>query len=127
MSGSFAISGVFRVCRFVLGGVALMGAMSAFGVEEDFINYLNEEAARVDTPAAEISAGVGKSAPVAGEEREAARRAFESGLERKNRGTWMFYRKLPRRYRDEIFEDHLRGASLEEVRAKIIRRYLHER
>ena len=127
MPSSFAIGGVFRVCRFVVGGATLAGASLALGAEEDFIKYLNEEATRVDSPAPEISAGAVKPTPAAGEEREAARKAFESDLERKHRGTWMFYRKLPRRYRDEVFEDHLRGASIDEVRTKIIQRYLHGR
>jgi hypothetical protein len=51
---------------------------------------------------------------------------FEQELEARYRGTYLFYTKLPARSREEVFLEHKQGASIEEVRATIMSRYLHE-
>ena len=51
---------------------------------------------------------------------------FEQELEARYRGTYLFYTKLPARSREEVFLEHQKGASIEEVRTTIMSRYLHD-
>ncbi|GEM_PF-7000876 len=124
MSGSRVIGTPLLAVRWALTGAMLFGGMTAAGDEEDFLDTLQADAARVEGP---LGAAPVPAMPVSVEDRRRARKAFEAALEENNRGTWLFYRRLPRRYRDEVFEDHLRGASTAKIRTKILQRYLHGR
>ena len=51
--------------------------------------------------------------------------AFEFELQERYTGSAVFYRKLPRRSQEEVYQDYRQGASISEVRKKIMNRFLH--
>lgn len=66
------------------------------------------ESAKADVPAVEIG-------------------TFENELEGQYRGSYLFYKKLPRRAQEEIFLEYQKGASIDDIRKKIMNRFLHSK
>ncbi|MEW8395104.1 MAG: hypothetical protein AB2707_02980 [Candidatus Thiodiazotropha sp.] len=52
--------------------------------------------------------------------------AFEEDLKARYMGSFTFYKKLPRRSREEVFEEYKGGASIDEIRKKIMDRFLNQ-
>ena len=52
---------------------------------------------------------------------------FEQLLKSRYRGSFSFYSKLSTRSRQEVYEYYVNGASVAEVRRKIMNRFRHER
>lgn len=52
---------------------------------------------------------------------------FENELEEHYRGSYLFYKKLPNRSRREVYLEYQKGASIDDIRKKIMSRYLHKR
>jgi hypothetical protein len=90
--------------------------------EDDYLSTLSSEAAKVDgtdQPTLEI-----KDAPAASPEEGPSIAAFEEDLKSRYRGSYTFYEKLPRRTQEEVFEEYRNGASIDEIRKKIMDRFL---
>lgn len=51
--------------------------------------------------------------------------AFELELQERYTGSAVFYRKLPRRSQEEMYQEYRQGASISELRKKIMNRFLH--
>lgn len=123
-----------RIGRSCLIGVCIgWGGMSVAFAADDYLSELAAEAARVE--ARKIDPAEGKVevvAPPADQDhsdepvRSVDRAAFESMLEQHYLGTYRFYKKLPERSREEIFEQYRRGVDIGVIRNKIVTRLLQD-
>lgn len=55
-----------------------------------------------------------------------AHQSFEEMLNSRYHGSYIFYQKLPDRMKLEIFQDYVEGIEVDELRSKIINRYLQQ-
>jgi hypothetical protein len=51
---------------------------------------------------------------------------MESQLKEQYRGSYLFLKKLPRQSQEEIFSDYQNGASINDIRKKIMKIFLHK-
>ena len=102
--------------------VASLSQVSAAD-EDAYLSEISSEAEKIDTelPAAEKPAE-DQSVPV----EAAAQQAFEEDLKARYMGSYTFYQKLPRRAREEVYEEYKGGASIDEIRKKIMSRFLNQ-
>jgi len=56
---------------------------------------------------------------------DASREAFELKLRDRYMGSYGFYKRLPERSRQEVFEEYRQGADMKQIRKKIISRLLN--
>jgi hypothetical protein len=116
---------------FLLAGICLIAwslpAMSA----ADYLSELNAEAQKVETPPVVVEPGeqpAGKSDPASGVTDDtqpgASREKFEALLKKRYLGSYGFYRRLPERSREEVFEEYRQGADMDQLRRKIVNRLL---
>ncbi|RMG35231.1 MAG: hypothetical protein D6720_07650 [Gammaproteobacteria bacterium] len=123
-----------RGWMFLLGGWAIWLVSSAAFSADDYVSELESEATKVE--AREIDPAEGKEEVVAPPEgravapvvpvRPGGREAFETLLKDHYLGTYRFYKKLPERSREEIFEQYRGGADIAVIRNKIVTRLLQE-
>lgn len=85
---------------------------------DDYLDALKGEAGKIDAGPAAASASQDSEAPPPLD--------FERELDRRYHGTYLFYKQLPGRSREEILQAHANGASMEEIRKKIMDRFLHK-
>lgn len=99
---------------------------------DDYLSELDAEAKKVeaheigaeedgniaDVPAAKTSRLGKQDYP------NASRKAFERQLKEHYLGSYGFYRKLPERSREEVFQEYRQGADMDQLRKKIINRLL---
>jgi len=91
--------------------------------EDPYLSAISIEAAKVDgtaQPTLEKN-DVQAVSPEEGPSIE----AFEEDLKSRYRGSYTFYEKLPRRTQEEVFEEYRSGASIDEMRKKIMDRFLN--
>ncbi len=124
----------------VLGFLLVVGILGYSAVAlsaDDYLSALEAEAGKVDVelnePDSATNPGtVSQSAEQGGQalqsqkkEGLASQRAnFESLLKKHYFGTYGFYRKLPERSRQEVFEEYRRGVGMDKIRKKIVSRLL---
>lgn len=123
------------VCLFCLAFVCFVIPVSVFASEDDdYLKALTLEEQKVerkslsnDGVADAQSASKGVTAVDSGEGFSSglSMDAFEFELQERYTGSAVFYRKLPRRSQEEIYQDYRQGASISEVRKKIMNRFLH--
>lgn len=95
-------------------------AIASFDVAADsYLDAIESEANKVNQPVEDEP-----SSPDPGSN---DRTQFEQELEKRYRGSYLFYKKLPARSQQEVFSEYARGASIEEVRRTIMSRFLHSR
>ena len=87
--------------------------------DDDYLKQIESEAFKVGDVAEETAASGDAAASDADIE------TFEQELEGQYRGSYLFYKKLPRRGQEEIFLEYQKGASIGEIRKKIMNRFLH--
>lgn len=101
----------------VFGGV-IIGIVISFSVngaeEDDYLSALKAEASKVGVPATGGSAGDRLS-----------RESFENELKDRYAGSAVFYSKLDAANQEEIYQEYLSGATISELRKKIMDRFLH--
>jgi len=101
---------------------AIFGFVTSFSVsaagDDDYLSALQQEAGKVD----ERVAGATSSAST--EERR-SRESFESELKEKYAGSAVFYSKLAPGSQEEIYQEYQSGATISELRKKIMDRFLH--
>jgi hypothetical protein len=112
----------WRGCSALVLGLALAPVIAA---EDPYLQALENEVEKVE------HAVVAPDAPAAASTdanlvSDAARTQFEGTLRERYTGTYEFYRKLPERSRQEIFDHYQHGASIADVRKKIIDRLLQQ-
>jgi len=79
---------------------------------------VEEDGSIVDVPTAKISRQGRQDYP------NTSRKAFERQLKEHYLGSYGFYRKLPERSREEVFQEYRQGADMNQLRKKIIDRLL---
>lgn len=106
-----------------------MSALSA----DDYLSELDDEAKKVEASGIDAEPGTDTveapspsvpSEPARQEEQKASRKAFERQLREHYLGSYGFYKKLPERSREEVFQEYREGADMGKLRKKIIDRLL---
>ena len=112
---------VFAFCMFTLGFSPVVTLTAA--ETDDYLSAITAEANKV-----EQGAPIGTGATTTGESAgiDESLNRFESDLKARYRGSYTFYRKLPKRSREEIFQSYIDGASIDEIRKKIMDRFLNQ-
>lgn len=106
----------------LLLGVFVMSFSVCAAEDDDYLKALTQEADKVDNLAAP---GNGVAAETGGVRGGVSRQAFESELKQKYAGSAVFYGKLSAATQEEIFLEYRSGASISELRKKIMDRFLH--
>jgi len=105
----------------------LVGPGLVAAADADYLKLLDEEVSKVDgaVTRVEADAPVAKTdtAPVV--RASGSRKQFEGLLREQHVGTYSFYRRLPERNRQEIFLDYQSGMPMNQLRDKIVDRFLH--
>lgn len=87
-----------------------------------YMDAIRGEAAKIDAgPTAAATAPKGKDS--ASQDTNAT--LFERELDQRYHGTYLFYKQLPGRSREEVLQAHANGATMDEIRKKVMERFLH--
>ncbi len=122
-----------QTLRIILAGLYLLGCSLPALSAEDYLSELDAEAKKVEgTPidltaepdSAEAPPAESSSRPRTDEALDASRKAFERQLKEHYLGSYGFYKKLPERSREEVFQEYRQGADIDKLRKKIIDRLL---
>jgi hypothetical protein len=89
--------------------------------DDDYLSALKQEASKVGKKGGDTEA----SGTARAEDKSASREAFEAELKEKYVGSAVFYSKLPASSQEEIFLEYQDGATIAELRKKIMDRFLH--
>ncbi len=92
--------------------------------EDDYLSTLSREAEKVEADVQPTVTETGE--PAAPTESGLNLQAFEEDLKARYKGSYTFYQKLPKRTREEVFLEYRDGASMDEIRKKIMDRFLHQ-
>ncbi|PVV16582.1 MAG: hypothetical protein B6D77_00830 [gamma proteobacterium symbiont of Ctena orbiculata] len=107
---------IFALCTM------LLFMQFSFAEEDPYLSAISIEAEKVEstetTPKSEADDPGGGEGP--------SLQAFEDDLRASYMGSFTFYKKLPRRSREEVFEEYKGGASIDEIRKKIMDRFLSQ-
>lgn len=103
-------------CRVIFGFVISFSVIAT--EEDDYLSALQQEADKVD----ERAAGVASAEAVSG---RLSRESFESELKEKYAGSAVFYSKLEPGSQEEIYREYQSGATISQLRKKIMDRFLH--
>ncbi|WP_428622818.1 hypothetical protein [Sedimenticola sp.] len=98
----------------IFGFVISFSVMAAG--EDDYLSALHQEAGKVDGGA------VGETEASGG---RLSRAYFERELKEKYAGSAVFYGKLAPGSQEEIYQEYKSGATISELRKKIMDRFLH--
>ena len=104
----------------LLCGVFVMSFSVSAAGDDDYLKALTQEADKVGRTDNTESSTTGS-----GPQNDASRQLFESELKEKYAGSAVFYSKLPPATQEEIFLEYRSGASIAELRKKIMDRFLH--
>ncbi len=107
-------------CRALVPIVASL--LPSIGQAQSYLDAIELEVRKLDGDAAEESA---TRTPKTGEGQ--AREDFERELEARYRGSYLFYKKLPSKSQEEVYQEYVAGASIDAVRKTIMNRFLHSR
>lgn len=94
-----------------------------FAEEDPYLSAISQEAQKVEAATQPTLSGDDK--PEAPADGGLNIQAFEEDLKTRYKGSYTFYQKLPRRSREEVFLEYRDGASIDEIREKIMDRFLH--
>lgn len=118
-----------RRCLLVQSSVLVMALVVSWPLhcraEDAYLSELAAEVEKVEERAIDGTADDEYSGDAAEGATDADREAFERQLKKHYLGSYGFYRKLPERSRQEVFEEYRQGADMKELRRKIINRLLH--
>lgn len=113
----------YKLLKYKIFVLYAMLLFAQFAVSEDdpYLSAISLEAAKVEKT---------KNANSEGDETDRSDgpslKAFEDDLKASYMGSFTFYKKLPRRSREEVFEEYKGGASIDEIRKKIMDRFLSQ-
>ncbi|WP_260294302.1 hypothetical protein [Sedimenticola hydrogenitrophicus] len=110
--------GLGGCCLAIIGFVTSVSVMAAG--EDDYLSALHQEAGKVDGGGASSRGAGGEAA-----DGRLSRESFESELKEKYAGSAVFYSKLAPGSQEEIYQEYQSGASISELRKKIMDRFLH--
>lgn len=89
--------------------------------EDPYLSAISSEAEKVESSKAATSS----EDEAADADIGPSMKAFEDDLKASYMGSYTFYQRLPRRSREEVFEEYKGGASIDEIRRKIMDRFLN--
>ena len=98
----------------------LMFYLSVFAAEDDYLQSLEAEVDKVEHG---VDPAVSEKS---GSDMEAQRAAFEELLEGQYRGTYVFYKRLSERSKQEVFLRYAGGAPVKDIRGMIVDRSLNQ-
>lgn len=101
-----------RICAVMLGFVIPFSVNGAG--EDDYLSALKAEAGKVGVPVTAQAT-----------DERLSREAFETELRDKYAGSAVFYGKLDPGNQEEIYREYRSGATISELRKKIMDRFLH--
>ncbi len=116
------IFGMFGSGMWILFLLAA-STLHVFAEEDPYLSAISQEAKKVEAPSQPDSTATDD--PVTQSEGELNLQAFEEDLKARYKGSYTFYKKLPRRTQEEVFLEYRDGASIDEIRKKIMDRFLH--
>lgn len=99
-----------------LSGLLTFSAL-AWGAEDDYLRQLELEASKVD----------GGGATTVQPTEQGDIKEFERELQSRYRGSFLFYEKLSPVSRAEIHAEYRGGASIDDLRKKIMKRFLRKK
>ena len=99
--------------------VAMLFTIPGWASADALLDALEAEAEKV-----EPTGGTGEGGILDSD--EVARESFEEMLDTRYHGSYIFYEKLPDRMQIEIYQDYVSGVGINELRSKIINRYLQQ-
>ena len=111
--------------RFAAIAVAL-SLCPAFAADDDYVRAVEREAGKLGTAPPQGVADGGAAGQAADRQPALSRDRFEATLRDRYVGTYKLYGKLPDRSRQEVFADFQRGATIEELRRKVVDRLLQQ-
>ncbi|MCW8908921.1 MAG: hypothetical protein OQL28_16900 [Sedimenticola sp.] len=106
----------------LLFGVFVMSFSVSAAEDDDYLKALSQEADKVGNTVTTEDAAASATAGARG---GVSRQLFETELKEKYAGSAVFYSKLPSATQEEIFLEYRSGASIAELRKKIMDRFLH--
>ncbi len=96
---------------------------SALAEEDPYLSAISQEAKKVE---AETQPTLAEPSADSGQTEDGLNmQAFEEDLKTRHKGSYTFYKKLPRRSQEEVFQEYHDGASIDEIRQTIMERFLH--
>lgn len=117
-----------KIYRFLVASLLLGTCAVCVAADDPYLELLNEESSKVGGAPADTT-GDGtlrpKLNPTTTIARAETQKEFEEILRDNHVGTYSFYNKLPDRTREEVYADYENGMDMEELRRKIIDRFLH--
>jgi len=113
------------LCRiYLVVALSVAASVGANAEEDPYLSLLSREASKLDGAAPQTGEQAG-SQPAAADGGPGIE-AFEEDLKTRYRGTYAFYLKLPRRMREEVYDEYRGGASIGEIRNKVMNRFLNQ-
>ena len=113
-----------RWCSSLIMLAYLLTFPAAGYPEESYLDAISVESEKLgDAPSVNTEV-TGRREPAAA---DGPVEQFEQELEARYKGTYLFYKQLPVKSQEEVFLEHQKGASVEDVRKTIMNRYLHSR
>ncbi|WP_316367963.1 hypothetical protein [Candidatus Thiodiazotropha sp. CDECU1] len=107
---------IFALCTM------LLFMQFSIAEEDPYLSAISIEAEKVESTETTLKSEADDPGGVEGPSLQ----AFEDDLRASYMGSFTFYKKLPRRSREEVFEEYKGGASIDEIRKKIMDRFLSQ-
>jgi hypothetical protein len=101
-----------------------IASFAASAEEDPYLSAISQEVQKLENESQPTLSQPGEAA--ASEDGSLDLRAFEEDLRARYKGSYTFYQKLPRRTREEVFIEYRDGASIDDIRKKIMDRFLHQ-
>lgn len=115
-----------RALRRIAAIAVVMSLCPAFAADDNYLRAVEREAGKLGAAPPQYLADEGTAGLEADRQPALSRDRFEATLRDRYVGTYQLYGKLPDRSRQEVFADFQRGATIEEVRRKIVDRLLQQ-
>lgn len=105
-------------------GFIVLIASDCFALsEEEYLKYIDAEASKLSEPTQPVVER--SSSPDAEDGANLSVIEFEALLQKKQRGTFSFYKSLIERDKAEVYKAYSSGASMQQIRRMIIDRKMH--
>ncbi len=112
--------------REIIFGVMVLAAADCLALsEEEYLKYIETEAAGLSEPSRPAPPNDGITVKTGKHAGELAQPEFEALLKARHRGTYSIYESLLEKDKAEVFKTYSSGASIRKVRRMIIDRKMH--
>jgi hypothetical protein len=113
----------FKLAGFCAGFFVLFASECFALSEEEYLKYIDAEASKLSEPTQPVV-----QKPSVSDVKDGAKLSvveFESLLQKKQKGTFSFYKSLIERDKAEVYKAYSSGASMQQIRRMIINRKMH--